>query len=159
MSQVGYVEAAPELPAEGFGQDRQQPSSIFGASGSSLLELDDVPTDLPSSLDLDRIDGPESLPASNLDQLAETVEQSLGSLRAVCRFVQIVGHEFFLSYMSRRDSPMAQSPSPNPSSSISGIAGCGMLPRVGSMETPSSASRASVAIPCDCCKGLDPSDV
>jgi len=67
VSEVGCVETSAELPAEGFGQDWQQPSSIFGTSQAALLELDDVPTDLPEGLDLNRIDGSESLPASALN--------------------------------------------------------------------------------------------
>src|SRR5665811_449421 len=58
----------------------------------------------PVGLDLNGVDRTKSLLTCTEDKLAQTVEQSLSSLRAVFRLVQIVGHQLFLSYPAQQES-------------------------------------------------------
>jgi hypothetical protein len=75
IAQVGSVKALPELFGQGSGQSRQQSLAIFCPRSSPLFKFDNVPADLPASLYLNNVHGPQDLLARLLNQLAETPQQ------------------------------------------------------------------------------------
>ena len=58
ISQIGDVEASPELRGQAPRQGLQQPGPIFRPGRSALFEFDDMPADLPAGLYLNGIDSP-----------------------------------------------------------------------------------------------------
>ncbi|MOA15545.1 hypothetical protein D3C78_1357060 [compost metagenome] len=85
IAQVGGVEALAELGAQFPGQGRQQLLAIGCTSLAALLELDDMPADLPAGLHLDGIHGTQRAFASLANQLTEAVQQRLQRRVAVSR--------------------------------------------------------------------------
>jgi hypothetical protein len=79
MSQIRNIEPSAKLSTERFRQNWQQTSSILSAGGTALFKLDDMPANLPAGLDLDRVDGPQSLLTGALDQFPKAMEENLST--------------------------------------------------------------------------------
>lgn len=75
--QVALIEPLPELSRERLCQARDQLFAILRAFGASLLELDDMASDLPIGAHLHGIDGPQRLLARGLDQRAHLPQQGI----------------------------------------------------------------------------------
>jgi hypothetical protein len=80
VAQIRSIKPFPEPRREHLRQRRQQLCSVDRSFGSSLLEFDDVPADLPAGLDLEGIHGSQDFLACLANQLAEFVDQG-GELR------------------------------------------------------------------------------
>ncbi len=87
VSQIRNIESSAKFPAERFPQDWQQPSSVHSSRGAALFKLNDMPANLPAGLDLDSVDGPQSLLTGDLESVSECYggdRQYLGLHHPVC---------------------------------------------------------------------------
>ena len=75
ITQIRGIEAFTKLRRKCFRQNWQQPFSISCTLCSSLLEFNDMPSNLPAGMYLKRINGAQHFTACLLDQLTEFVDQ------------------------------------------------------------------------------------
>jgi len=81
VAQVAFIEALAELASEGVGQIGQQSFAVGGPGSTALLELDDVPPDLPVGLHLDGIHRPQHLPTPLGDHATQRLQQGREALQ------------------------------------------------------------------------------
>jgi hypothetical protein len=87
MSQIRNIEPSAKLSAERFRQNWQQTSSIPSSDGAALFKLNDMPANLPAGLNLNGVDGPQSLLTGTLDQFPKTMEEIVSTWVSTARFV------------------------------------------------------------------------
>jgi hypothetical protein len=84
VTQVALIETLAELLRQHLPQLRQKPLAVARTGLAALLELDDMPTDLPTGLHLHLVHMAQHLLAGLGDQAAQGIQQTMGGLIVWC---------------------------------------------------------------------------